>query len=1054
MWSRLLAFLLLLASVLPLQAQVPGSPYRRVLVWLAGEPLADYHARMRPPLPGLYEPLRLGTSEMEAHGARLAAGRLAVRQRLEQLGFLADGETDVVLHTLIGRLPEENLEAAGAIPGVLEVRPVRTYRPLLDAAVPLIKANAAWVGLGGEERAGRGARIAIIDSGIDVSHPMLQDPRLELPAGFPKGEREFTNSKVIVARNYLALLGDPRDPPDAMDREGHGTFVAAIAAGRRALAPYGEVVGVAPAAQLGSYRIFGSPLGLGQTTDAVVIAAINDAVSDGMNVINLSIGGSFLDLPSEEPVPKAVEAATRAGVAVVAAAGNEGDELATISEPANSQAAIAVGASNNARVFANPLRVLGAASIPDRLQRLGAVPALSVTVSQVIGPAPLLRPVGNGCRALVPPEDARSKIAIVDDGSCSSSTKARYLADAGTLAAVIYRRDDEDPAAVVLTAPPLPVFQLSREDGEALANFLAATPGLQAAIDPGIRAFPVTPDRIPAYSSRGPSNDMELKPDLVAPGTAIYSAVQINDALGILYSPTQFGVSEGTSFSTAFVSGAVALLKQTHPTWSPAQLRSAVVNSALATATEGGKSAAILACGAGRLEVERALKASAVFEPVGLSFGASLLREPVKVERALRITNLSSNAESYAIEVVPQSNLAGASVTIEPAATEPVSPGGSATVRATFRGPSGVAGKASTDGRLRVRALGTGVEYLLPYWARVVDASELSYLFRIRGNGQTATISSVLPRPLAVQVMDSDYLGVAGVTVRFEIVYGSGALSASQVVTDFAGVAAVTLRLSDRPGAVQVRASAFGTLTRTFTATARPAPVTSAASVVHAASFSRTVAPGSIISIFGTGLAGGTAAAGSVPLPRELASAQVLFSGQPAPLLYASPTQINAQVPFELAGAPSAELRVSVLGVPSPAVVVPLVAAAPGVFTVSSDGRGAAVALHADFSSVTAASPARPGEIVALFATGLGAVTPAVPSGTAAPSSPPATTTAVPAVQLGSAAARVRFSGLAPGFVGLYQVNFEVPTGVAGDAVPLILALGGNTSNTVSLAVR
>src|SRR5262249_28848627 len=150
----------------------------------------------------------------------------------------------VVLHALFGRLPEENLAAARALPGIRLLRAAREYHKHLDAAVPLIRADQAWRVLGGEERAGRGIRIGIIDTGIDISHPMLQDPRLEIPAGFPRGEREFTNSKVIVARNYLALRGNPRETANAMDRDGHGTFVAALAAGRRALGPLAEIAGV------------------------------------------------------------------------------------------------------------------------------------------------------------------------------------------------------------------------------------------------------------------------------------------------------------------------------------------------------------------------------------------------------------------------------------------------------------------------------------------------------------------------------------------------------------------------------------------------------------------------------------------------------------------------------------------------------------------------------------------------------------------------------------------------------------------------------------------
>lgn len=1063
MTQRIHAFLALALVLVCASPAKPASASRRVLVWLEGEPLAVAYARSVPPLPGLRRPLRLDDADMRAQRASLRAARETLRAQLEQLGFITDGESDVVLHALMGRMPEDNIEAASRLPGVRLLRPVREYRLLLDAAVPLVRAPDAWALLGGRDKAGAGVRIAVIDSGIDISNPMLQDPSLASLPGFPRGDTRFTNSKVIVARTYVALLGDPRDTADPMDRDGHGTFVAAIAAGRAVLAPWAAISGVAPAAYLGNYRVFGSPLNLtSSTTDAAMVAAIDDAVADSMNVINISSGVAFpLDLPSEEPVPQAVAAAVQAGVIVVAAAGNEGDSgLVTIDDPANSPSAIAVGASKNSRLLGYPLRVLAPQPVPAILQRAVAVPSSSTSLTAAIGPAPLWHPADEACNAPARTSDLAGKIVLARDGYCSVLSlaqsrlaKLQNIAAAGAVAGILYRTDSDDPHEMALSSPPgVPAFQIGNDAGSALVALPSLNGQGQAAIDASAASFPVAGDLLVAWSSRGPSNDGELKPDLVAPGTSIHSAYQLNDALGEFYSTSQFGLGDGTSFSAPIVAGAAALLRQGHPNWTPAQVKSALVNTASTAVMDAGQSASIVGAGNGRLDAANAMGSAATFEPVGVSFGSPLLAALLTVHRTLKITNSGSAADTFSFTLRPRTEISGATVGVNPTLVS-LGPRESASIDVVFQAPASVAGSATVDGRIAVTS-GSGTGYFVPYWGQVVASSQISDLFRIRGDGQTGPVSTTLSRPLAVQVYDENYIGISGASVTFQITTGGGTLSASQVTTDFAGVAQVSLKLPDVPGPVQVKASASKTVSRTFTLTARPAPVAPQNGVVNAASYTAALSPGSIVSIFGTGLAAGTANAGSLPLPTTLASTQVLFDGQPAPLFFVSPGQINALVPFELAGAASTQLRISVLGVISAPITLALSAASPGILTWTQDGRGAAVAQHSDYSSVTTSNPAHPGEVIFLYGLGFGATQPAVTSGLPAPANPPASTVVLATVRVGSNAAEVLFSGLTPGSVGLYQVNLKVPPGTAaGDAVPLTLSIGSAASNAVTLPV-
>lgn len=590
-------------------------------------------------------------------------------------------------------------------------------------------------------------------------------------------------------------------------------------------------------------------------------------------------------------------------------------------------------------------------------------------------------------------------------------------------------------------------------------------------IEPKYSSFSTPADAVASFSSRGPSTDMQLKPDLVAPGTRIYSGAQTNDGFGGMYSSTGFLLSQGTSFSAPIVAGAAALIKQAHPSWTPSQVKSALVNTANPAVNEGTKPAAATASGAGRLDLSRALGVSASFDPVGLSFSSWLMGDQVSVRRALTITNLGSAPESYSFEVSSRAALADASVTVAPAQTPAVQPGASTTVEVTFQGPPSVKGSGTLDGRIKVHANNSGADYVVAFWGQVVDSSRIGTFYRIRGNGDVAPVGTLLPRPLAVQVYDVVGVPMARVPVHFEITAGGGSLSAGDGVTDFSGVTTVWLRLPSTAGVVQIRASLDPELPcatdkyptcapKVITVTARPAtiPVPSlpAAGVVNAASYRQALAPGAIFSIFGNGLAASTETAGSLPLPQTLGSAQVLFDGRPTALFYASPTQINAQVPFELVGAASTQVQVSVGGNFSSPVAVALAQAAPGVFTVSQDGKGAAVVLHAlTYTPVTAANPARPGEVLSLFATGLGPVRPFVPTGRPAPPQPLASTTNTINIVVGSTPARVLFSGLAPGFVGLYQVNFEVPAGASlGDSVALNLSVASSSSNPVAVPIR
>lgn len=252
-----------------------------------------------------------------------------------------------------------------------------------------------------------------------------------------------------------------------------------------------------------------------------------------------------------------------------------------------------------------------------------------------------------------------------------------------------------------------------------------------------------------------------------------------------------------------------------------------------------------------------------------------------------------------------------------------------------------------------------------------------------------------------------------------------------------------------------------------------PAPSVAANGTVNNASFAagtNPLAPGTIAAIFGTNLNDGSSnpsQAGFGPdgkLPTSLGGASVTFNGVPAPVFSSFAGQLNVMIPFEMAGVTQASVVVTANGQASAPQTVPLGPLSPGIFSVTSDGKGQGAVQIANTTIFAAPTgsiagaqtrPARPGEFLTIYCTGLGDVSNKPATGAPAGGSPLSATVSTPQVTIGGiAASNVTFSGLAPGFVGLYQVNVQIPAAApARNAVALEFTIGGVKSNTVTIAV-
>jgi uncharacterized protein (TIGR03437 family) len=248
--------------------------------------------------------------------------------------------------------------------------------------------------------------------------------------------------------------------------------------------------------------------------------------------------------------------------------------------------------------------------------------------------------------------------------------------------------------------------------------------------------------------------------------------------------------------------------------------------------------------------------------------------------------------------------------------------------------------------------------------------------------------------------------------------------------------------------------------------TAFPAPSVTAAGVTDGAGFSARISGGGIGSIFGTNLAPGTTLAPSVPLLTILGGTTVTMNGIAVPLFFVSALQINFQVPWQLLSSPTATLTVTAAGGTGPPITVILSPAAPGIFTINtanSAKQGAIqIANTATFVAPVGAipgvdsRPATTGDILTIYCSGLGAVTNTPASGSAAGSGSNLSSAQAPvSVTIGGKSAPFLFAGLSPGYVGLYQVNVQLPAGVTpGTAVPVIVTTANLNSNTATIAVQ
>lgn len=990
--------------------------------------------------------------------------------------------TQVLVNAVFVSATRETALELRKIPGVVYVQYLPPVKRDLNAAASLVNASTAYAAVGGASNAGAGIKIGIIDTGIDQTHPGFQDSSLTPPPGFPKGDKNFTNNKVIVARSYVSLVsaGFTANPvetsrPDdnsPRDRVGHGTGIAMIAAGVQNTGPAGTIQGIAPKAFLGSYKIFGSPGVNDFANDASVIQALQDALTDGMDIVTLSISEgdrAFFGPVDVDPVAcggqcdvrtQAVESAVRNGMVVVTSAGNGGGPigllsttLGNITTPGTAPSGITVGASTNGHLVYQSVHVNGSGA-PAGLQNIRALfgdgSRIGAPLTATVRDVSTLQNDGLACSAL-PAGSLNGAIALVQRGTCFFYNKINNAQSAGAVGVILYQLNGRDDILNVLVGVQntgIPAVIIGNADGNALKNLLASNPGATATLDPALSTVDSTANTVAPFSSRGPALGLfanpgdvarAIKPELVAPGDSIYTATQKFDPNGDVYNASGYAAVSGTSYAVPIVAGAVALVKQKNSLWNPAQLKSAVVNTATQDVTDGAGTARVNAVGAGKLSIGDAVNVAATLEPATLAFG-QFTAATVSANLTLTITNVGNSAATFNFAVRPRDTDLSASVQLSPTSLT-LQPNTSNSIVVAVRGNLPKPG--NYEGFIEVTS---GAQTLrVPYQYLVSDGVSAN-VFPIQdffgypnSNGWG----------IALRLVDQFGIPLIARPANFGVKQGQATIAGGDNQTFRYGIAGVQINLGSDTGD-QVFTATAGGLPLEFDEFSRQLPTIPANGVVNAANFQvgQGMAPGSYISIFGSLLSDANAIVTTPSLPVSLASVSISFDGGglslPGHIHFVSPSQINVQIPWEFQGQPSVQMKVTLEDfLWSDIYTVPLAPYAPGVFA-TTDVNGAVI---------SQANPAHGGQTIIVFANGLGPVDQPTVSGDPTTAQPLANTRVLPTVSIGGIAAQVGFSGLTPGSVGLYQLNVLVPPSVATGAQPMKISLGGIDS-VVNLQVQ
>jgi minor extracellular serine protease Vpr len=640
---------------------LPSVDTGSAIVQLNGDPLATYVKTK----PAQGKKIDFQSDTTKSYRAQLSAYRNDFKQWLKANAPDAKvtSEFDIALNAVAVKLNGTPLSKIAAAPSVVRVQYEGLYTPqVTDPDLSLISAFTAYSAggpaSGGVRPDGSRVKVAIVDTGIDVTHPCFSD------AGFPAthqdGPSALTNNKVIVAKVFHMQANRFDDTPAA--EQEHGTHVAGTVACDYGLThntttvdgvPVGYGVnGVAPGAQLGNYNVFPGAEDNARSED--ILDALEAAYQDGMDVANLSLGGKSSGI--DDLLAMGIDDLDRANMVVAVAAGNSGPGLNTIESPGKAERALTAGAATVGHFIATPVTA-GGVTVPAAAGDFATVSTdTTAPLSAVLASPGVL---GQACSAL-PAGSLTGKIALISRGSCTFSQKIRDAQDAGAIGTIIVNNVAGDPIAMglggIANEPTIWAYMVSQTSGATLLGKNG-----QATTVSATKQYFVSgnDDFMAGFSSQGPTDvDFRVKPDVVAPGVNVLSSIPHQ----FCAAPPCWAFFQGTSMATPHLAGSAAVVLGLHPSWSAAQVRSAIVNTAdqgtLKKSTGSGLETNVFVIGAGRENLTSAVNAKVALDPVSVSFGAVPSGSGQSATRTVAVSQLAPGSYTASISATTGTGVA------------------------------------------------------------------------------------------------------------------------------------------------------------------------------------------------------------------------------------------------------------------------------------------------------------------------------------------------------------------------------------------------------------
>ncbi len=597
--------------------------------------------------PGTFENEISGQWFVQLKGKPTAAGGSAQRARAEKQQLKADAKAAgltfkerMSFERLFNGLSIEADTATAArlrdIRGVQAVFPMTSIdipvteqpSPELATAIDMTGARIAQTELG---LTGAGIRVAVMDTGIDWNHPDLGGcfgGGCRVEKGWDFVGNDFNADPASAAYQPVA---HPDDNPD--DCNGHGTHVSGIVGAN------GEVVGVAPEVTFHAYRVFGCE---GSTTADIMLSAMERALADGSDILNMSIGSAFQTWP-QYPTAVGADLLVANGMIVITSIGNSGaNGVYSASAPGVGNEVIGVASFDNSHVSALTFLTPGGRSVP-------YLEITETTDAPTEGTSAPVVYVGRGCPKSGPTwelpaedpylSDPAGKVALIDRGICTFDAKYQRAITAGAVGVVIMNNVPGMFAGGATVDRGFFSIGISQEDGNALKAEIAAGPVVLTWTSDRVNAVNPTGGRMSSFSSYGMTAELKLKPDIGAPGGLIRSTYPLEKGT--------YAIVSGTSMASPHVAGGAALYLEAHPGTTQAELRTRLQNSADPIQFNAAFLDVVHRQGAGMLDIDDAILSTATVEPSRISLG-----EGTGGAATLTVSNSGASAVTYNVSHV------------------------------------------------------------------------------------------------------------------------------------------------------------------------------------------------------------------------------------------------------------------------------------------------------------------------------------------------------------------------------------------------------------------